>query len=317
MESLYALNYCLQKKKLPPEIRKVIIAYAYSPKELASYIIQKRKNIDLFLLYKQELCKQILVNSGYKFHGNEWKGQYYLLLSTITDIIDTFKKNRNYIIELNNIRDTLEYIRSHSLLEETEIPFDIRNFVARNALVYDKNQENMFKEKLENIISILKNGNPKNVNFGLSMMSILGKNYVHPHVKIDFINNVIRYTTPDSSDDYKIHLRLLDAFIIYDGYCIDVRYVIKEAIHQSNEYVLTNYVRINSRLVTYGLSECIKQNNFEIFKILLMKEIINSFQSCIDVDYLIDQCNLQNSNSEFIHRLSRFKRLREKRCKKI
>lgn len=323
MESLYLLNDCLQKKDLPSEIRKIIISYVYTPRELANLILEeikipeKDKNIDLFLIHKQELCKKILYNSGYKFITNEWIGRYSFLLSTIINIIDTFKRNRNYTIDLDDIKDTLEYIRSHSLLEDTEIPFDVKDFVAKNALNYDQTIEKSFEEKLENIIKTIANGNSENVKFELSMMSVLGKNYIKPEIKYEFVKNIIKYTTQEHSDDYKIQCKLLDTFIIYDGYCIDVRYVIKEAIHQSNLYIVNNYVKINSALLTYTLGECIKQDNLEIFKTLLCNEIVNRYQSYIDIDHLTDYCLLYNTNLEFIHRLCRFKKLQEQRYKHL
>lgn len=315
MENVSVINDILQKKELPLEIRKIIVSHIYSPKELSKLILSHKDNsIDIFNLYKQELCKDILSSYGYLFTSNEWSGRYSYLLSTITDVIETFRKNRNYLIDLSQKRDVLEYIRSYSLLEEHDIPFDVKDFVAKNALIYDKTTEMTFQSNLTNIINKLENDtNEKEIDFKLDIMSVLSNNYINPQIKYQFVKDIIKHTPPQSdSTNYKVQSKLLDTFIIYDGFCIDVRYVIKEAIHQSNAYIVNNYVKINGCLLTYALKECIKQDNLRIFKVLILREMMNGYQSFVDVEQLIDYCVLHNTNLDFLSRLCKFKKFQQR-----
>lgn len=284
-KSCLLTNDFLKKKNIPPEIRKLIICYTYSVPELLDLVLSNSTEIDVITVYKQEISRYILCKLGYAFENKfELVGKFQYILQTIYYIVDLFKKKRHISLKLSNKKDILENIRSHSLLEEEEIPFDVKDFIAKNVLVYEPKIEIEFQKQMDNIITQIRDNqsvefSSTNPIIGLSMLTMLAKYYISPDIKKKYIEEIIKLTTCDQSGNYTTNSKLLDTFIVYDGFCIDIRFVLSEAVRQSNIYVINNYIKISSSLLNHTLHECIKQNNVSMFSNILQLTL-ESEQCC-------------------------------------
>ena len=289
-EVIIETNKGLVKKKIPHEIRKLILLQSFNVEKIAEECDKDPDFLDICKLYKQTLCKDILLKYGYEKNIENYKGLYCEVLSKFIKVIQNINYKKVELKDAYIILDNIEKINDkdiYSLIFENKI-----NILIKNILYYfdDKNYVSKYYDVDEIFISkTWKNLQDKDKKYIVHTVIKSLKDNKNQHI-YGLILNFYKvkfdiYMLADELIKYKMYNVLNDLCVQGNIEKIEkqklYKYILEKAIYSNNieffDIIIKGYTSYNhiSKLEYFVyLLTLIKLYNRKDFETLLEKHLI-------------------------------------------